>query len=81
MKSSPMFKHLEVTLIELEYALADFRDSSACLGETLGFVGLELSLVNLKSVTNRVLEAERAVQSVIYGHLDSERYLTSTPIC
>jgi hypothetical protein len=79
MKSSPMFKHLEVTLIELEYALADFRGGTACLGETFGFVGLELSLVNLHSVTKRVLEAERAVQSIIHGQLESERLLTSTP--
>ena len=78
MKSSPTFKLLEVTLIELEYALADFRGSTECLGETLGFVGLELNLVNLRSVTRRVLEAERAVQTIIHGQLESERILTST---
>jgi len=53
MKSSPAFKLLEVTLIELEYALADFRGSTESLGETLAFVGLDSILVHLNSVTRR----------------------------
>ena len=57
MKSSPVFNLLEVTLIELEYALADFRFASASLSELLNFVGLEKNLLNLRSAIRRVLEA------------------------
>ena len=80
MKSSPAFKLLEVTLIDLEYALADFRGSTECLGETLAFVGLDSILVHLNSVTKRVLEAERAVQLVIYDGVESEKTLASASI-
>ncbi len=72
MDSPPVFKILEVTLIELEYALADFRRSTASLSESLNFVGLEIDLSNLTSATRRVIEAERAVQSRISGSIRSE---------
>ena len=62
MKSSPVFNLLEVTLIELEYALADFRFASASLSKSLHFVGLEKTLLNLTSAIRRVLQAERAAQ-------------------
>ena len=72
MKSSPVFNLLKVTLIELEYALADFRFASASLSESLNFVGLEKTLLNLTSAIRRVLEPERAAQISIDTKLKSK---------
>jgi hypothetical protein len=65
MKSPPVFKNLELALIELEYVLADFRFRTTSLSESLNFVGLENDLTNLTEVTRRVLEAERMAQSSV----------------
>jgi hypothetical protein len=79
MKSSRVFSTLEATLLQLEHAIADFLCHAAPLSETLSFVGLETTLLNVNSAISRALEAERAVQSAINGQLETERRFGSTP--
>jgi hypothetical protein len=75
MNSPPVFRLLELSFIELEYAVADLRLSTASLSESLNFVGLEGDIVNITAVAKRVLEAERAVQSYIVDQLNPEIHL------
>ena len=79
MKSSRVFSTLEATLLQLEHAIADFLCHAAPLSETLSFVGLEATLLNVNSAISKTLEADRAVQSVINDQLETERRFPSTP--
>jgi hypothetical protein len=78
MKSPPVFKLLELALIELEYVLADFRVRTTSLSESLHFVGLESDLISLTAVTRRVLEAERMTQiALLRARDESHRHTIS----
>jgi hypothetical protein len=76
MESTPIFRILAQSLIELEYALADFRLSTISLSESLNFVGLEFELIKLLTVTRSVLEAERAMQSAVVAKRKQNVHIT-----
>jgi len=65
MKSSRVFSALEATLIELEHAIAGFMSEAAPLSESLSFVGLERTLLNITSAVTKVLAVDREVQDLI----------------
>jgi hypothetical protein len=79
MKSSRVFSTLEATLLQLEHAIADFLCHAAPLRETLSFVGLETTLLNVNSAISKALDAKRAVQSAIGDQLETERHFGSMP--
>jgi hypothetical protein len=72
MHSSPIFTVLEWTLVELDRAISSFTCDVAPLRESLSFVGLELTLLNIQSVIAKVLEANRDVRKTISDQLHSE---------
>jgi hypothetical protein len=65
MKSSRVFSALEATLVQLEHAMAEFMSETAPLSESLRFVGLETTVLNVTSAITKASEAGREVQEII----------------